>query len=297
MGRKRMTLRQLPNDKLFSEYDNDLVLRIHNEKNLKWDRWLLAKFQDYIGNYPPTPELAKGFLVQFQDRKPRTRARYTATIKSFMKWYGEPMLDLKVKVPRPVPPYTKDSDVEKVRQAMLNKQTHKGTIHRDLLLFDLALNSGMRRDELAKLKVRDVHDDFLIAHGKGGKDRVIPLPKTIAARLKAFVSGMQPGEKVFKLKDVSIGNKIRNWALKAGVDDFHTHSTRHKYATDLIERGADVRAVQELLGHADLSTTQVYLATTDERLRETVDLLEQPRKKRRGQSGSDGTDWVQPLTY
>jgi integrase/recombinase XerD len=296
MGRKRMTLRQLPNDKLFSEYDNDLVMRIHNEKNLKSDRWLLAQFQDYIGNYPPTPELAKGFLSKFKDRMPRTRARYTATIKSFMNWYGEPMLDLKVKVPRQAPTYTKDSDVEKLRQAIKNKQSHKGTILRDSLLIDLALNTGMRRGELAKLEPRDVHHNFLIAHGKGEKVRVIPLPKTIAAKLNNFISGMQPGEKVFKLTDVSIGNKIRNWALKAGLDDFHTHTMRHKYATDLIERGADVRAVQELLGHADLSTTQVYLATSDERLRQAVDLLEEP-KKRMGQSGPDEADWTQPMTY
>lgn len=114
---------------------------------------------------------------------------------------------------------------------------------------DLALTTGMRRSELAALEPKDVHSDFLIAHGKGKKDRVIPLLPAMAMRLHNFVRGMAPGEKIFKLKDVSIGNKIRLFALKAGLATFHTHTMRHKFATDLVEKGADIRSVQELLGH------------------------------------------------
>lgn len=84
----------------------------------------------------------------------------------------------------------------------------------------------------------------MIAHGKGGNDRIIPLPPAIAQRLHNFIEGMQPNEKVFKLKAVSIGNKIRRFAKKAGLAQFHTHSMRHKYATDLLEAGANIRAVQ-----------------------------------------------------
>lgn len=114
----------------------------------------------------------------------------------------------------------------------------------------------------------------MVAHGKGGKDRVIPLIPSIAQRLQNFIKGMRPNEKVFKLKPVCIGNKIRLFARKAGVDDFHTHSMRHKFATKLLERGADIRAIQELLGHSDLSTTQVYLSITSKRIRDAVSLLE-----------------------
>ena len=79
-----------------------------------------------MNGYPPSIELAKGFLSQYTNRKPCTLARYTATIKGFMKWYGEPMDDFKVKFPKTLPPYTEESDVEKLFQAIENKKSHKG---------------------------------------------------------------------------------------------------------------------------------------------------------------------------
>jgi integrase len=107
----------------------------------------------------------------------------------------------------------------------------------------------MRRSELANLEPKDIHADFLVVvGGKGGKDRVIPLAPAIAQRLQNFIKGMEPSEKVFKLKAACISNKIRQFAKKAGLNGFHTHSMRHKFATDLLERGANIKAVQELLG-------------------------------------------------
>jgi site-specific recombinase XerD len=102
----------------------------------------------------------------------------------------------------------------------------------------------MGRSGLVVLEGKDIHSDFLIAHGKGNKERVIPLLPAIATRLNNFAQGMKPGEKVFKLKAVSIGNKIRVFALKAGLSTFHTHTMRRqKFATDLVEKGADINSV------------------------------------------------------
>jgi site-specific recombinase XerD len=155
----------------------------------------------------------------------------------------------------------------------------------------------MGRSGLVVLEGKDIHSDFLIAHGKGNKERVIPLLPAIATRLNNFAQGMKPGEKVFKLKAVSIGNKIRVFALKAGLSTFHTHTMRHKFATDLVEKGADIRSVQELLGHADLSTTQVYLSITDKRIRETVGLLDGSSKKKAEQPAYDPTAGIQPMVF
>jgi hypothetical protein len=200
-------------------------------------------------------------------------------IKGFMKWYGEPLEDLKIKIPKSLPPYTDDAKIEKLIRAIESKKTHKGTIIRDKLLIELALKTGMRRSELANLKVGDIHDDFLVVReGKGRKDRVIPLSEPMVLRLKDFVKVKKPSDKVFDLKPPSITMKIKDIARRAGVEELHAHTLRHKFATDLLEHGADLRSVQQLLGHENLSTTQVYLSITDKRLRETIQLLDEEKK-------------------
>ena len=266
------------NSDLFQLYDSDLVLRLHNAKNLSDTRRILAKFKQYLNDFPPSPELAKGFLAQYTDRKLRTLYRYAQMLRVFMKWYGEPMDDFKVKIPKTLPPYTEDGEIEKLFNAIENKKTHKGCIVRDSLVAALALKTGMRRSELGNLEVKDIHQDFLMVRsGKGGKDRVIPLAPAIAERLQNFIERKQPEEKVFGLKPASISNKIRQFAKKAGLNGFHTHTMRHKFATDLLERGANIKQVQELLGHDNLATTEVYLSVTEKGKRDAINLLDQEK--------------------
>ena len=81
----------------------------------------------------------------------------------------------------------------------------------------------------------------------------------------------------------SLGVKIHKWALKAGVN-LHTHSFRHYFATKLVERGATVRVVQELLGHSSLATTQVYLSVTADHLEDAIRLLDLANKSIRNQA-------------
>jgi len=277
-GKRRLRLRHMTNEDLFTLYDNDLVLRLHNVKNLSDTRKMLTKFKEYLNSYPPSPELAKGFLAQYADRKPRTLYGYAQMIRVFMKWYGEPMDDFRIKVPKTLPPYTKDSEVERLLSAIGNKRSHKGCIVRDTLIVELAVKTGLRRSELANLEAKDIQPDFLVVrNGKGGKDRVIPLVVNIAKRLKNFTQGMKPEEKVFKLKAECISNKIRQFAKKAGLTGFHTHTMRHKFATDLLERGANIKQVQELLGHDNLATTEVYLSTTDQGKRDAINRLDEDK--------------------
>jgi site-specific recombinase XerD len=96
----------------------------------------------------------------------------------------------------------------------------------------------------------------------------------IVIRLKQYAEGKKPTEKVFGLKPASITNKINIFTRKAGLNKSSAHTLRHKFATDLLERGADIRSVQHLLGHKNLSTTQVYLSINDNRLRETIYVLD-----------------------
>jgi site-specific recombinase XerD len=268
-------LKQMSNDELFQLYDQDLILRLRNAKNLGDTRKIIAKFKDHLGDYPPSAELAKSFISRYLDKKPRTLYRYAQMVRMFMKWYGEPINDFKVRVPKSLPPYTDNGDIDRLFQAIESKATHKKLITRDRLMVELALKSGMRRGELANLEVRDIHGDFLVVRrGKYEKDRAIPLPPDLTARLGSYIKDKKPTEKVFNLTGPSITMKIKKFARKAGLGDLHAHALRHKFATDLLEHGADIRSVQQLLGHENLSTTQVYLAVTDKRLREAVNLLE-----------------------
>jgi integrase/recombinase XerD len=287
-------MRQMSNRDLFKRYDSELLLRLHNRKNLSDTRKILGKFEAFLGERSPSVDLAKEFLSQYVDRKPSTLYRYAQMVKSFMKWYGQPIDDYKVKIPRTLPAYIEDDQVEKLLKAIEGKKTHKASIARDRLLVELAVKTGMRRAELANLEARDVHDDFLVIRsGKGGKDRVIPLAPSIAQKLNAFVRGMKPTEKVFKLSAPGISMKVKNFARRAGLEDFHAHSARHKFAIDLLERGANLKVVQELLGHENLSTTQVYLAVTSERMREAVNLLEGSKKKK--EPPYDPTAGISPI--
>ncbi len=290
-GRRRLELKHMTNDQLFTLYESELMLRVRNARNLTYTKQVLARFKDYIGDYPPSPQLAKGFLAQFADRKARTFYSYAQMMKSFMKWYGEPMNDLKVKVPHSIPSYTEDGDIGKLLSAIENKKTHKACIVRDLLLAELALNTGLRRGELANLTPKDIHADFLIVrNGKGEKDRVLPLGITIGQRLHKFIESKDTDKPIFGLKAPCISNKISQFAKKAGVSNVHAHTLRHKFATDLLEQGVNVKVVQTLLGHESLATTEVYLSITNKSLRDAIDTLGKAKPNRAANKVETDTD-------
>lgn len=278
--RRRLMLRNLPNTELIRLYESELVLKLHNAKNLRDTRNTLSRFMSHLGAYPPSPELAKNFLAQYTNRKPRTLYRYAQMIRGFMKWYGDPIDDVKIKVPKTLPPYTEDSDIEKLLAVIPKKRSHKGCIERDQLMVLLDWRSGLRRAELANLLVRDVHRDALIVRsGKGKKDRMIPLTQDVAARLHQFIKDKGPDERVFGLSPESLSMKIKQFAVKAGLNNLHTHTLRHKFATDVLESGTNVKVLRSLLGHRNLNTTEGYLSLTDRELYAAAKRLDERNSK------------------
>ena len=156
-------------------------------------------------------------------------------------------------------------------------RTHKASTVRDSLFIDTAIKTGIRRAELANLKVENI--DFVrsrvtVVAGKGQKDRVIPISESLREDLARLCEGRGDSDSVFGLNYRSLGMKIKEWADKAGVP-IHTHSFRHYFATKLVEKGANIRVVQELLGHSSLNTTQVYLSVTANHLVEAIGLLDE----------------------
>jgi len=121
-------------------------------------------------------------------------------VKAFMKWYGEPLTDVHIKIPKALPAYTEDIDIQKLLAAAGYKKSHKKLITRDKLLIELALKTGLRRAELANLIPVDVHENALIERqGKGKKDRMIPLTEDLANNLKELTKNHKPDQKVFGL--------------------------------------------------------------------------------------------------
>ena len=167
-GKRKLRLRHKSNEELFTLYDSQLVMKHRSRDALEEARRVLRHFKRYLGDCPPSSELATGFLAQFADRKPTTLYRYTAIIKGFMSWYGEE-LTLKIKVPETLPDYVEETDIEKLKQAMKSKRTHKGVIERNVLLIELARRTGLRRHELADLKVGGHKPGQAISRGASWK--------------------------------------------------------------------------------------------------------------------------------
>jgi site-specific recombinase XerD len=260
-GRRQLIIHTLPNEELFRRYDTEIKLRLRNPRNLNDTKRMLERFKSFLGNFPPSAQLAKDFLAQYSTKKPRTLYRYTMMIKPFMKWYGDPISDLKIKIPKSLPSYTPEADIDKLILAIETKRSAKQTIERDVLLVLTSRHAGLRREELSNLRVKDISESYIfVREGKGLKDRAIPLSKLLKSRLQRFIQVKEPNTLVFNLTPASISMKILFFARKAGVPWIHTHSLRHRFATSLNEAGVPLTTIQYLLGHENLNTTQVYLA-------------------------------------
>ncbi|WP_018922143.1 site-specific tyrosine recombinase XerD [Salsuginibacillus kocurii] len=155
---------------------------------------------------------------------------------------------------------------------------------RNKAMLELMYATGLRVSELCNLKVEDIHGrmGFVRCIGKGDKERIIPIGKTAIDAVERYVAQARPkllkGKKQQVLFVNRLGNSlsrqgffkiIRQIAVEAGIEkELTPHTLRHSFATHLLENGADLRAVQEMLGHADISTTQLYTHLSTSRLRD-----------------------------
>jgi integrase/recombinase XerC len=184
-------------------------------------------------------------------------------------------------------------------QLLAESPRHPGSA-RDLALVEVLYGAGLRVAELCGLDVRDadLSRGELRVLGKGSRERVVPLPAAARAALARYLAearrGAGRGEPLFtalrgragaaprRLDPRDARRILRRRARAVGIADrVHPHRLRHSYATHLLDMGADLREIQELLGHRSLSTTQKYTAVSAERLLEVYDRAH-PRARRRG---------------
>lgn len=173
-------------------------------------------------------------------------------------------------------------DVEKLLDASYKESKVKDL--RDRAILEVLYATGIRVSELISLTLEDINLEvgYLKVFGKGNKERIVPLGKKSIEAIKEYLQNSRPvliKEKKHEFLFVNNrGNKltrqgvfflIKFYSKKAGINKKITpHTLRHSFATHLLERGADLRSVQEMLGHSNISTTQIYTHITRERLKE-----------------------------
>ena len=157
---------------------------------------------------------------------------------------------------------------------------------RDVAVLETIYSCGLRISELCGLRVEDINfsEQIVRVRGKGKKDRLVPIGAPALETIQNYWSalskppvGVQPvfradTHKAAPLSPLQLSRRLKNYLMIAGLDPKLTpHKLRHSYATHLLDAGADLRSVQELLGHAHLITTQVYTHVTTERLKKAYD--------------------------
>lgn len=194
------------------------------------------------------------------------------------------------KQPRKLP---KTLDVDQVT-GLLEAGAHSDLEIRDLAMFELFYSSGMRLSELVALNLSDVDLDeqaLIVKSGKGGKSRILPIGSKAAAAIRNWLplrnntadikeNALFTSSKGFRLGARSVQLRLERWCLAKGVaEHIHPHMLRHSFASHLLESSRDLRAVQELLGHSSISTTQIYTHLDFQHLAEIYDQTH-PRAKK-----------------
>ena len=222
----------------------------------------------------------RGFLaVVGRGRAPATLARHVAALRTYYRWLHRQGLVSAVVVEHLRPPKTdsKLPDVLSERQARAVME-HPDHLPMERALLELLYSSGLRVGELVALDREDldlVQGRVHVRQGKGGKPRVVPMGDLARGSLDAWMSSRTDAHApVFlavrggRMSPRSARSLVERAGRRAGVVGLHPHTLRHSCATHMLDRGADLRGIQELLGHSSLSTTQRYTHLSVTRLRE-----------------------------
>jgi integrase/recombinase XerD len=239
--------------------------------------------EDHVSATPEPRDFEQyiGFL-RSRGKKTRSIVRALSALRSF---YNFLLLDGKIAVnpvadvemPKFKPPIPNVLSQEEMATLLAPKPSQKATL-RDRTILELLYATGLRVSELVGLKKRDINLDagFLVASGKRSKERMVPLGTYARDIIKLYLQetkpdGMHlfPNRRGLPLTRQAIWKVIRKYGLQLEHGGHVSpHTLRHTFATHLLEGGADLRSVQILLGHEDISTTQIYTHVDRKRLKE-----------------------------
>lgn len=270
-----------------SNYQRDLLqlLRYCQEQELNW------------------PELENSHIRRFISRQhqrglaPKSLARQLSSIRSFYRFLNredhcQQNPALGVSAPKAAKKLPKVLDVDQLQQ-LLDQPAENPLECRDLAMLELFYSSGLRLAELVSLNLTDIdfRDGSLRVTGKGQKTRILPVGRKAIKALDSWLTAREQlasfeqnalfvSKQGKRLSERSVQLRLKKWGLSHDQGQLHPHQLRHSFASHMLEASGDLRAVQELLGHADISTTQIYTHLDFQHLAEVYD-NSHPRAKRK----------------
>ncbi len=243
------------------------------------------------------PDSIRAFLSHLGSKEysAATMARKIATLRSFYKWTNRRGLTktnpmTAIRTPRQAKRLPKAITVEQIEKLLATPSDKDVLGLRDRAMLETLYSTGIRVSELVGLNFDDLDEsgEALRVRGKGKKERLVPLGMHAMAAVRRYVAMVQSDPRCAtwwqgdgsnkpkplfvnkhgkRLSSRSVRRKLDKYLISAGLDpDISPHTLRHSFATHLLENGADLRSVQELLGHQSLSTTQIYTHLTTQRV-------------------------------
>lgn len=246
----------------------------------------LAGFVGYIGEVKPADVdhvRIRGYLSSLYDHGlgKSSVARHLAAVRSFYRWMAREghvkqnpaALVSTPKLPKRLPRVPTIEEINTVLDAEMPENA--AFPERDSVILELLYGCGLRNSELIGINLDDIHwsNEAILVRGKGKKERIVPLGETAAKAIReylpkrqALLAGRKKSNPALllnlrgaRLTTRSVGRIVKQIAVARGLPaDIHPHTLRHAFGTHMLEEGADLRAIQELLGHERLSTTQRY---------------------------------------
>ena len=267
----------------------------------------LAEFVKYIGPIERPDQLdhvrIRGFLSHLYERGlgKTSVARHLAAVRSLYKWLAREgkvkqnpaALVSTPKLPKKLPRVPTIEEVNNVLDGELPETAAFG--ERDKTILELLYGCGLRNSELIGINLDDIHwsNETILVRGKGRKERMVPLGDTAAEAIREYLlkrkqllsakkrstPALLVNLRGQRLTTRSVGRIVKHIAVSKGLSpDVHPHTLRHAFGTHLLEEGADLRAIQEMLGHERLSTTQRYTQLSMKHVVEVYDKTH-PRAK------------------
>jgi integrase/recombinase XerD len=268
---------------------SDNTLSSYRRDLRQFNDWLVAtRSVSVLGAERSSLQAYLGVRLQ-QGRSPRSTARFMSCVRGFYRYLVregrialDPSLDIdSPKLGRPLPKSLSEQDVVKLLE---EPDLEQALEFRDRTMLELLYACGLRVTELISLTLGQVsiNQGVVRVFGKGSKERLVPMGEEALLWLQEFMIGARvellrgiPSEVLFpsrrgsQMTRQAFWYRIKIYALRAGISKpLSPHTLRHAFATHLLNNGADLRVVQMLLGHSDLSTTQIYTHVAKQRMQE-----------------------------